>query len=47
MSDRFIKTREGTYKILEALGSGGFGTVFRGKDEKNDRDVAIKVRNGH
>ena len=39
-----IKTREGSYKILLTLGSGGFGKVYSGRDEKSKRNVAIKVR---
>ena len=46
MPDKTVKilnTREGSYKILFTLGSGGFGTVYSGRDEKNKRNVAIKV----
>ena len=35
----------GPYRISKELGRGAFGVVYRGRDEKLDRDVAIKVLN--
>ena len=33
----------GRYRVRNALGAGGFGTVYRGHDTELDRPVAIKV----
>jgi serine/threonine protein kinase len=36
-------TRLGSYEIISPLGAGGMGEVFRARDAKLSRDVALKI----
>jgi tetratricopeptide (TPR) repeat protein/predicted Ser/Thr protein kinase len=45
VQDSLIGLEFGHYRILQRVGSGGMGVVYRGCDSHLERDVAIKVLN--
>ncbi len=42
-----VGTRVGPYEVISPLGAGGMGEVYRARDPRLQRDVAIKVLPKH
>ena len=42
-----VGSRLGSYEILAPIGAGGMGEVYRARDSKLDREVAVKVLPPH
>jgi serine/threonine protein kinase len=36
-------TRLGPYEVLDLIGAGGMGEVYRARDTKLGRDMAVKI----
>ena len=40
-------TKLGPYEIVAPIGAGGMGEVYRARDTKLKRDVAMRAHRGH
>jgi len=39
-----VGTRLGPYEVLAKIGEGGMGEVYRARDTRLNRDVAVKIK---
>jgi hypothetical protein len=39
-----VGTRLGPYEVLAKIGDGGMGEVYRARDTRLNRDVAVKIK---
>lgn len=47
MKGGFGGQKLGAYEIVAALGAGGMGEIYRARDTRLGRDVAVKVLPAH
>src|SRR5215471_8925946 len=47
LGEQLLRTNLGSYALYAPIASGGFGTVYFGRDLQSNRPVAIKRLHGH
>ncbi len=47
LGEQLLRTPQGSYALYAPVASGGFGTVYFGRDLQSNRPVAIKRLHGH